>query len=518
MNVSKAIKTKRALIERAWGFTFPEDLFTVWAIASRIDRKHPCDAFYDIGVRLEGPFRVLAGGKVPEDRDRWASDPPELFTVASGDTDGLHWGYVVHEPGKSEPICAHFFSRDGYPIILGTTLFEALRKWLADVLREKRAEFAQTLKVGEPDAELRREIKSVERSLAVFAKHKAPPKPMRPKPVAATLDGLGVVCTKGEYAPSNHKHPEKKLAAARRMLEEGKPGGALKIARDAYAILAPKDQAPARALLADVYQALSRPALVAALGVRDAELKKQLQAKSSSKSRRCSSLAEALEDLASVSSLTISYPPKGAALPRAEHWTAMKKLERVALRGLKIDLPASFAKLRLNELELFDCRFGKGNAKLPRALTKMHGLTELTLHRVRDIPDRWRLPNLERLHISETSMRELPSFALHAKALYNLGISEAGLAHVPESLGALRRLRYLNLSQNRIRELPDVFDRLPKLTSLWVDDNQLTRLPDSLGAARSLERLSVGGNPLVKDKAERARIKRLLPKVKIYWT
>jgi hypothetical protein len=28
----------------------------------------------------------------------------------------------------------------------------------------------------------------------------------------------------------------------------------------------------------------------------------------------------------------------------------------------------------------------------------------------------------------------------------------------------------------------------------------------------------VGGNPLVRDKAERARIKRLLPQVKIYWT
>lgn len=513
--VAAAIK---ATLERAWGFAFPDDLFIVWEIAKAVDRKHPLDAFYDIGVRLEGPFRVLAGAKVPEDRDRWASDPPELFTVASGDTDGLHWGYVVHEPGKSEPVCAHFFSRDGYPIILGTTLYEALRKWLADVLKEKRSELAQTERVGEPDPELRSEVASIQRSLAVFAKHKAPPKPKRPKPIAMTLDGLGVVCAKSEYAPSTEKHPEKKLSVARRMLEGGAPGGALKIARDAYALLPPKDQAPARALLADIYRALSRPALIRALGVRDAELKKELRAKTSGKPRRCRSLDEALEDLASVQTLAISYPPKGAPVPRAEHWAAMKKLEHVTLRGIEIDLPASFGRLRLSSLELFDCRFGNGTRSLPRGLTKMHTIDTLTLDRVRDIPDDWELPKLQRVEIHETNTDVIPSFVLRAKTLTNLGIGETAIAQLPGALGMLTRLRYLNLSRNRIRDLPDVFDRLPKLTSLWIDHNRLERLPDSLGSLRALKFLSVGGNPLVHDKAERARIKRLLPKVKIYWT
>ncbi len=515
----KVSKTVKATLERAWGFAFPDDLFTVWEIACAVDRNHPLDAFLDIGVRLEGPFRVLAGAKVPEDRDRWASDPPELFTVATGDTDGLHWGYVVHEPGKSEPICAHFFSRDGYPIVLGTTLFDALRTWLEDVRKEKLAEFSETKKIGEPDEELRSGIAAIERSLAVFRKHKAPAKPKRPKAIAPTIDGLGIVCAKGEYAPNADKEPEKKLALARQMLERGKPGGALKIARDAYARLPPKDQAPARALLHDVYQELSRPALAKALGVRDSELKKELAAKTARKPRRCSSLEEALEDLASVQHLSISYPPKGTPLPRAEHWAAMKQLESVTLRGIDIDLPASFTKLRLSSLELFDCRFGSGKRTFPRGLLKMHGIDDLTLDRVRDIPGGWKLPKLERVAIHQTNLDEIPPFVLRAKALGNLGISETTLSRLPDSLGGLTRLRYLHLSRNRIRELPNVFDRLPKLTSLWIDHNRLERLPDSVGALRgTLKHVSLGGNPLVKDKAERARIKRLLPKTKIYWT
>ncbi|HEX4515099.1 MAG TPA: hypothetical protein VH054_16245, partial [Polyangiaceae bacterium] len=85
----------------AYGFAFPPDLERFRKVAA----KHR-DALFAAGVHLVGPF----ARKASKDLDRWASDPPELFTVCEGDTDGLHWGYVFHEPGKPGYV-ASFYSR-----------------------------------------------------------------------------------------------------------------------------------------------------------------------------------------------------------------------------------------------------------------------------------------------------------------------------------------------------------------------------------------------------------------------
>ena len=87
-----------------------------------------------MSISLEGPFKILAGqADAPPDGwrlgTRYYDDPPEFFTVFSGDTDGLHWGYWFDDPDNSPSCCvAEYFSRDAFELTEdGETLFEAFR-------------------------------------------------------------------------------------------------------------------------------------------------------------------------------------------------------------------------------------------------------------------------------------------------------------------------------------------------------------------------------------------------------
>ncbi len=521
--------TKRPfdLIEEAWGFCFPDDLGHVWRVACAVDKRHPLTAFQDtIGVRLEGPFVVLDGGKPEKDLGRWTSDPPELFTVASGDVDGLHWGYVVHEPGKTPGIAAHFHARDGYPITLDGTLFGSLGQWLADVRGELEDELAQTVALGERDEEIEKRIAEIDRQLRAFDAEKKRIKPVRSRalrPVATTLDGLGIVCPKRLWASpglsdqklaAGLRDPKKRaklIARARELIAKGKAGGALKIARDLLAVSPEKQLAPAVELLTEVYGALNRPVLARAIR----SLVLECAPPKPKGPLRCSTLAEALEDLPSVESLAITYHSHDQTPPGPEHFAAMTRLTTLVLRGMKLaDLP--IAGLPIERLELFHVCL----RRFPKAMRRMPRLTNLILNEIGvRLPEDLAYPKLERLEIARLGLDRFPSFVTRAKHLYNLSLYYNRIEQVPADLGKLIELRYLNLQNNRIAQLPDVFDRLPKLASLWLESNQLKTLPESIGKLRgTLKTLSIGKNPLTKNAAERARIKALLPKTKIYWT
>src|SRR5439155_1451794 len=60
---------------------------------------------------------------------RYALDPPEFFTALAGDTDKLHWGYYLDDPGAGPSGCvAYYYAADAFDLSVGgDTLFEAVR-------------------------------------------------------------------------------------------------------------------------------------------------------------------------------------------------------------------------------------------------------------------------------------------------------------------------------------------------------------------------------------------------------
>ena len=242
-------------IEKTYGFGFPRDLARFYAIA----RKHR-DALFEAGVRFAGPLALLDGWKLEADLGRWASDPPELFTVAEGDSDGLHWGWVLHDPGRDPGHVAWFYAREGYPIeSTAPTLTHAIHGHVRAMREQREEELAEVRDVGEDDAELARGIARMKK--LEDALRKAIGKPNRftaKKEAAPTLDGLGVRAPKSALAKLDAKKLAKDLRARKvgawlerghELIAEGKAGSALVIARDALAALPTKELIYERELL-----------------------------------------------------------------------------------------------------------------------------------------------------------------------------------------------------------------------------------------------------------------------------
>ncbi len=77
-----------------------------------------------------------------------------------------------------------------------------------------------------------------------------------------------------------------------------------------------------------------------------------------------------------------------------------------------------------------------------------------------------------------------------------LGLSDLGLASLPESIGQLTQIDLLDLAGNRLTQLPESIGQLEKLTLLDLSQNQLTHLPESIGQLEKLLTLSISGNQL----------------------
>jgi len=100
------MRDRRKKLRQLYGFDFPEDLFRFWEFVNRVQPLDPLNALWEsLRMSLVGPFEVLAGRfdkRRPRHSQllhwRYYDDPPEFFTVFAGDTDGLHWGYVLDDP------------------------------------------------------------------------------------------------------------------------------------------------------------------------------------------------------------------------------------------------------------------------------------------------------------------------------------------------------------------------------------------------------------------------------------
>ena len=114
------IPKRRDQLRSLYGFDFPEDLFHFWEFANRLRPLEPLHCLFDpLHVELTGPFEVLAGrfdGRTPRHpmllHWRYYMDPAEFFTVLTGDTDGLHWGYWLDDPRAGKGSVASYYADD----------------------------------------------------------------------------------------------------------------------------------------------------------------------------------------------------------------------------------------------------------------------------------------------------------------------------------------------------------------------------------------------------------------------
>lgn len=288
-------KTKQLLREK-YGFEFPDDFFAFWEFAKELNPTNPLEALDEeaIGIYLAGPFEVLAGefeGKNPRLSMylhwRWSYDPPEFFTIMTGDTDGLHWGYWLDDPTEIPHYVASYFSNDAYEINLeGNNIFEAVRIYLERAYISWQ-EYLEYEGENESDAEYYKDkiervnvVREILKKYATGERHEIgdeyigqdeysilnPPR----QPVASTFDAMGIVVPSQLYRTvrwtdeelreifDKTDNPQEVIEEAWQALREGFPGTALQIGKDLWEWDDYRDKDYGFRLMDAAYEALGR--------------------------------------------------------------------------------------------------------------------------------------------------------------------------------------------------------------------------------------------------------------------
>lgn len=190
----------RLNIQQKFLFEMPEDFYSFWDLCKSLNSSHPLMAFKDVGLRLVGPYEVLAGD-VHLDNDkrkqslfllhwRYYYDPPEFQTVLKGDDDKLfHVGYFRDDP-KSLPVflASNCAAKDGVFSQLGENIFGAVNSILSDMkksanpfLQSKIQRLQKTLQEHANENDFTLETKTQ----AMKARNR--------KTVSKTFNGLGLL-------------------------------------------------------------------------------------------------------------------------------------------------------------------------------------------------------------------------------------------------------------------------------------------------------------------------------------
>jgi len=454
----------RARLREAYGVDFPDELFEIWDWRSGLTGE-ALHAFKNVlGLSLHGPFDVLAGkleGPLrysPLLHWRYQYDPPELFTVMTGDTDGLHWGYWFDDPGRLPPVVASFYARDAFELVESASLADAIGKHV-----ERAREGIAENRKRDPDHES--SYDRDDRALDALDK-KRPLHRRQPDrgPIASTRGGIGIVCARAQLAawtlPATVE-PAAILAHADAEIAAGRPGTALYMGHmlwDPHRLLALD-------VLARAYAALDREPLRAVAAMHRAHPKVPSLDITTYKPGDFTDLADALAHPSEVRKLTTREP-------------------------LPADADLSVL-VELRELEIPWC-----------------GLTDLPVSLAR-------CANLARVHLFNNKLTALPAALAELPALAELELGKNAIT----SLAGIERctsLRKLGLQGNRLTELPAGFDALASLEELDLGNNPLARLPDSLAGLGKLRRVVLAGTMLLA--ADYDRLRAAVPTVEIVGT
>jgi hypothetical protein len=301
--MSPHLQKRRDRLRALYGFDFPEDLFHFWEFANRLRPLEPLQALFDtLHLQLTGPFEVLAGRfdrRKPRQSIllhwRYYMDPPEFFTVLTGDTDGLHYGYWIDDPRAGKGSVASYFSSDAFDLSPdGDSLFEAARLDLEQRTRDY-AEYLEDDPQGDYDTELAG-LGALRATLRRFATDDRPEtgeeyvekylgraaRARRKRVIAATQEGMGIVVHPELYRPLRLKDktlwkrlwkeddPAGLVEEARQALRDGFPGTPLKVGKELWAAGGEKKSEYAFELLDAAYAALGRDVLREVLRVHRA--------------------------------------------------------------------------------------------------------------------------------------------------------------------------------------------------------------------------------------------------------
>ncbi|XP_015370351.1 PREDICTED: UPF0609 protein CG1218 [Diuraphis noxia] len=118
----------------------PKEFYDLWSFCKRQCSTHPEDALLSVGLKLVGPYDVLAGhmnGFNTNDIEktvlhwRYYFDPPEFQTIIASTDSEFHIGYYRDVPLASPVyVVSNDSSKNCIIQILGKSLFQALRKHL----------------------------------------------------------------------------------------------------------------------------------------------------------------------------------------------------------------------------------------------------------------------------------------------------------------------------------------------------------------------------------------------------
>ncbi|KAL2628968.1 hypothetical protein R1flu_013654 [Riccia fluitans] len=170
-------------------------------------------------------------------------------------------------------------------------------------------------------------------------------------------------------------------------------------------------------------------------------------------------------------------------------------------------LPDSICRLReLHMMELLNCR---NLEKLPIDIGCLENIQSLIIKnaweawesrghgKLQSLPDSLgNLPNLQRLSVENTDVKELPSSIGDLQCLEHLTVSNKQLQELPASLGRLEKLQVLEVSFSDLKELPASIGDLESLEWLTVCSTRLQGLPSRLGDLRGLKSLIVRSEAL----------------------
>ena len=280
-----ATDSLREKLRKYYALRFPDDMFDVWRLACSLDPENPREAFTSLGVpfSLVGPFDVLAGvfdqtkAALPMlIHWRYSSDPAELFTVARGNMDHLHWGYWFDDGARAACVVSSV-PVEGEAIPCGRRLVDALRAQLEHAcaggevsslpkLRSRILELGTSERSEQGEAYLERYVEGD--TLARQAR--------RAEAIVPTSEGMGIAGTLASFEPLSVADDGLQLAiltteGRTKLVDEagdaitrGLPVKALKIAKEIWwrgVLEFPEIERASYALLIDAYEAMGRPLL-----------------------------------------------------------------------------------------------------------------------------------------------------------------------------------------------------------------------------------------------------------------
>uniref|UniRef100_A0A8C7PYA4 Protein scribble homolog n=1 Tax=Oncorhynchus mykiss TaxID=8022 RepID=A0A8C7PYA4_ONCMY len=140
---------------------------------------------------------------------------------------------------------------------------------------------------------------------------------------------------------------------------------------------------------------------------------------------------------------------------------------------------------------------GNPLSRLPDGFTQLRGLAHLALNDTNHLPDTLgALPKLRELWLDRNQLSSLPPELGNLRRLVCLDMSENRLEELPSELSGLLALTDLLLTQNLLEVVPDSIGSLKQLSILKVDQNRLTHLSDSIGECENLTELVLTENLL----------------------